>query len=154
MWIAICEKGLSKPYFVPSGLAINQYTYLDECIKKRLIPFIKEYHSDGQYVFWPDLATAHYATIVVEYLNEESVHFVQKQENPANLPECRPIENFWGILKGLVYEHNWQAKSLDQLRSRITRCLKKIDIDLVKRVMASVRCKIGQVKRDGVIEKN
>jgi hypothetical protein len=43
----------------------------------------------------------------------KSVNFVVKAENPPNMPEIRPIENFWGILKGLVYQNNWQAENLD-----------------------------------------
>ncbi len=34
------ENGITEPYFVPSGLAVNQKIYLNECIKKRLLPFI------------------------------------------------------------------------------------------------------------------
>ena len=82
--------------------------YLKNCIKKRLIPFINStHHSDGNYVFWPDLAGLHYEKTVVDYLNEEKVNFVQKCENPPNIPEARPIEDFWGIIKGEVYKNNW-----------------------------------------------
>jgi len=52
VWICFSEKGISKPFFLPSGLAINQSIYLNECIVKRLIPFIKTYHSDDKYLFW------------------------------------------------------------------------------------------------------
>ena len=68
--------------------------YLKNCIKKRLIPFINAHHSDGNYVFWPDLASSHYVKSVVIYLNEEKVNFIQKFENPQNIPEARPIEDF------------------------------------------------------------
>ncbi len=51
VWLAISPRGISKPYFVPSGLAVNQHVYLGECIKKRLEPIIKEYYQDGNYVF-------------------------------------------------------------------------------------------------------
>ena len=91
------EEGISKPYFVPSGLAINQDVYLKHCIKQRLIPFIEEHHSDDEYIFQPDLASSHYAKKVVEYLREKKVNFVEKEDNPANVPECRPIEDFWSI---------------------------------------------------------
>jgi len=77
-------------------------------------------------VFWPDLASSHYAKSVVNYLNEEKVNFVQKFENPPNIPEARPIEDFWGIIKGEVYKNNWQAENLDQLQNRIKFCLKKL----------------------------
>lgn len=106
VWFCFSEKGMSKPFFLQSGLAVNQKIYLEECIKKKLIPFIEEHHSDGQYIFWPDLASAHYAKTVIAYLREKKVNFVEREDNPANLPETRPIENFWSILKGLVYKNN------------------------------------------------
>ena len=132
------ENGISQPYFVPSGLAVYQKIYLNKCIKKRLIPFINKYHSDGAYVFWPDLASSHNAKTVIMYLNKENVHYVEKADNPVNLPECRPIENFWSILKGLVYKNNWHSEILKKLRSRIKYCLKKIDIELIQSLAQSI----------------
>ena len=46
---------------------------------------------------------------------ENSVDHVDKSDNPAtNLPEARPIEDFWSLLKGKVYENGWEVKKLDQ----------------------------------------
>jgi hypothetical protein len=36
--------------------------------------------------------------------------------NPANVPEARPIEDFWAHLKRNVYMDGWQAKNLNQLK--------------------------------------
>ena len=152
VYLCFSEKGISKPYFVPSGVAVNQKVYLEECIKKKLIPFIEEHHSEGKYVFWPDLASAHYAKSVVTYLREKKVHFVEKYDNPANLPECRPIENFWSILKGEVYKNNWQAENLDQLRNRIKYCLGKVDFNLIQSLARSIPGHVDKVRRNGVIE--
>ena len=60
--------------------------------------FIRQYHADNNYIFWPDQATAHYAKSVINYLNENNVNFVRKNDNPVNVPKCRPTENFWDIL--------------------------------------------------------
>ena len=93
----------------------------EECVKMRLMPFIADYHSDGQYLFWPYLASSHYAKTVIKYLREKKENFVERSENPANMPEIRSIENFWALMKGLVYEGNWQAENFDQLRRRINQ---------------------------------
>ena len=52
------------------------------------------------------------------------ISFTMSIDNTANLPEVRPIEDFWSILKAKVYENNWEAKSLHQLEVRIKKCLK------------------------------
>ena len=150
----LSDKGVSQAYFVPSGLAINQNIYLEQCIKKRLVPFIEKHHSDGKYLFWPDLASAHYAKTVISYFNEKRVNYVTKCDNPPNVPELRPIEDFWGILKGLVYANNWQATDPNELRNRINNCIKKIDIELVKATFKSTRLRIGRVRTNGLIEDN
>lgn len=152
VWVCFSENGLSPPFFLPSGLAVNQKIYLEQIIKKRLIPFIERYHSHGKYIFWPDLASAHYAKSVISYLNEKNINFVKKNENPPNVPEIRPIEDFWGILKGLVYKNNWQAENLDKLKNRIKYCMKKIDKDLIQSLAQSTRSRVNSVRLHGVVE--
>jgi hypothetical protein len=89
------------------------------------------------------------------YLREKKVNFVEKSDNPANVPEARPIENLWANLKRIVYKNNWQADNLDQLKSRIEYCWNKLakdDPELVKRLIMTVRQKVGFIHRNGVIE--
>ena len=68
-----------------------------------------------------------------------------KWRNPTNLPQCRPIEDLWGTLTGLVYEGGWTAKIFQKLKNRITRCVKKIDSDGVQRSFSSIREKMRAV---------
>ena len=49
----IMLKGCSKPYFLNKGISMNQYNYLKKCILKRVMPFIRQYHADNYYIFWP-----------------------------------------------------------------------------------------------------
>jgi hypothetical protein len=63
VWIAISPKGITKPFFRESGLAINRFVYCDECLDSYLLPFIEKYH-------WPDQASAHYAKEVIFQLKQ------------------------------------------------------------------------------------
>jgi hypothetical protein len=94
VWVAMSAKSISEPFICPIGMGINQYVYLNNCIEARLVPFINEHHSKSNYVFWPDLASSHYTDTVLDYLIENSINHVEKINNPANLLECRPIEDF------------------------------------------------------------
>ena len=154
VWICISTKGVSTPFFSKSGLATNQDKYLRQCIIKRLIPFIELNHSEDDYVFWPDLATAHYAKSVTNYLDSKNVNYVAKDDNPPNVPECRPIEHFWSLLKGKVYKNNWQAKTIKQLKNRINYCLKNIDLNDVQELVGSIPSRLDQIRRNGVLEEN
>ena len=116
VWVAISPAGISSSFILPSKMAINQEVYLEECLKKRLLPFVKKYHSTGNYVFWPDLASSHYANSVQEWLVESKIPNIPKKMNIANVPEIRPIEDFWAFLKRKVYMNGWEAKNLDHLK--------------------------------------
>ena len=100
-----------------------------------MIPFIKAYHENDEIVFWPDLASSHYAKDTIDFLKSNNIDFVDKSSNPANAPELRPIEDFWVEMKRVVYANGWRADNLDQLTNRINYAFKKsakieyIDLD-------------------------
>ena len=90
---------------------------------------------------------------VVDLFNWKFINHVDKVDNPANLPECRPIEDFWSILKGKVYENNWIAKDILTLERRIKKCLKEVDQGTILNLIESVTTRINNVRMYGVIEK-
>ena len=92
IWMGMSSKGTSDIYVHKSIQAVNQQTYLKECINKRLLLFIAKYHSNGNHLFWPDLVKAHYSNIVQQCLTEKNIPFVSHVENPPNVPQARPIE--------------------------------------------------------------
>ncbi len=44
--LAISSKGISQIHIRPSGMPINQEVYQNECIIKRLVPFIIKYDQE------------------------------------------------------------------------------------------------------------
>ena len=143
-------KGMSKPFFLRSGLAVNQFVYINKCIKPILLPFLQTHYPQGDYVFWPDLASSHYSKFAQQEFQSLGINYVPKHLNPANLPKSRPIEDFWGNLKDKVYEGAWFAKSLPQLRNRIAACIKKIDLQFVQNHMVTVKKRLDYIRRYGV----
>ena len=102
-----------KTLFFSTGLAVNLEAYKN-CLQTYLIPFIKKYHSTDLHVFWPDLGSTDYANSVLDYLKSQKIEFVPKDTNPAS--KLRPIEDFWDILKQIVYEKGWRAKNIEHLK--------------------------------------
>ncbi len=94
VWVAISENDRSNAYLTPKNCAIDSKIYSEECIEKRLIPFLKKFHEDGRYVFWPDLATAHYTKNTIATLNKFGIKFVERAHNPPNAPQLLLIEKF------------------------------------------------------------
>ncbi|CAF1168698.1 unnamed protein product [Rotaria magnacalcarata] len=51
VWIAISEKGISKPFFSKQKQTFGQITYLKQSIIARLMPFVTSYHTKGKVLF-------------------------------------------------------------------------------------------------------
>ena len=86
---------------------------------------------------------------MVGFLRDESIVYVEKENNPTNLPQPRPIEDFFGYLDQLVYDKGWTAKNTDQLIRRVKSCLKKVDMDVVRATLETVRKKLRQCAEEG-----
>jgi len=142
VWIAISKKGCSEPYFAPSNLAIKSSTYIKNCIEDRLVPFIRKNYPHGRYIFWPDLASAHYAKDTVSKMDELGINYLPKSKNPPNVPQLRPIERFWANLKKKVYENGWTATSIEQLQRRIRTKIREFDTTDFKNLCKNDRSKI------------
>ncbi|CAF1093130.1 unnamed protein product [Didymodactylos carnosus] len=85
----------------------------------KIVDIFNKLHPDDKYIFWPDLASSHYAKQTTEWLNERKVAFVPKCANPPNVLKALPIEDFWSILADKVYNGGWTATNENQLVNRI-----------------------------------
>ena len=65
--------------------------YILKIVLKKISTFYSKVSSFNKFVVLPYLATAYYVEA--------------QRDKPANLPEAMAIEDFWGLLKGLVYKH-------------------------------------------------
>ena len=149
VWVAISERGMSKVLIKPQKSAsINTEVYIAECLDERLLPFLHKYHSDFNYIFWPDLAPAHYSNDTVAWMSE-NLNFVPKDINPPNVPQARPIENFWGILAQKVYEGGWEATTKLQLTRRIEAKIKQFDAKFFQTLMAGINGKLRKIAEGG-----
>ena len=66
VWVALSSKGLSKAYIIESGNAVNWKTYTKKCLTK-VKEFIEEKYPNNDYIFWPDLASSHYAKQTLKF---------------------------------------------------------------------------------------
>lgn len=152
LWYAISEKGVSEHFTWKSGHAINQHIYKTECIEKRLIPFIKKYHSDDVIVFWPDNATSHYAKSVQKFFQDSQIPFVPKNSNPPNVPQARPIERAHAEIKRQIFKDGFYPKNERELIRKIDSIMKNSQTFLhpyFKNMSKSIRTKIDKIRRQG-----
>lgn len=149
VWLAISSKGMSKPLFLPRGLAVDKETYSTMCLPQ-VKAFIRKYHQNDNVLFWPDLASAHYAGYTLEKMKKLKIPYMDKNLNPPNVPQIRPIEDLWAIIKRRVYEGNFVAKDIKQLTNKIRSVLRKIEKPLFQKLMGNLPKKVRKAARSGV----
>lgn len=149
VWAAISSKGVSEPLIRSNkSEAINADIYIGQCLPK-LKQFIEKHHGRDEIMFWPDLASCHYAKKTLNWLTEQNIPFVPKKDNPPNVPQARPIENFWAVLKRMVYVGGWEARNEQHLIGRIKRKLKEIDPSVRQNLIRNIRSTLRKIEDHG-----
>ena len=46
----------------------------------------------------------------MDWLDTKEVKYVPKWSNPVKVSECRPIEDFWALIKREVYKDGYKSK--------------------------------------------
>ena len=140
LWIAISPKGISTPVLTSGrSMAVSTRSYIDNCLEPYLIPFLDTHYRHGGYIFWPYKASSHYARVTTDFLDSKGVSYVKKQDNPTEVPQCRVIEDFFGLLATRVYYWNWVAKDVLALKRRILKCISEIPAQTVQETILTVR---------------
>ena len=152
LWIAISPRGITRPVLTSGrSMAVTSDTYISWCLNPCLVPFLQEKYPNGSYVFWPDKASSHYSAKTKRFLEANGVNYVPKVINPTEVPQCRPIEDFFGVLATYVYAQNWIAKDTEALKRRIKSSIAKIPESTVKAASRAVRIRLLRAYRDGIL---
>lgn len=125
VWQALASDGKASPPVIIKG-TMNSKKYLRYCLKAVLVPWIESNYSIENCILWPDLATYHYGPKTLAFLEEKNLKIVPKDENTPNLPECRPIERFWALVKREMTHYKNPAKTARVFRSRWEKCYQRV----------------------------
>lgn len=148
VWQAICSCGMKSKSYVATG-TINKENYMKECLEKRLLPFYNSHvNVTGKTpLFWPDLASAHYAKDTIKWYEENHVRYVPRDSNPPNCPELRPVEQYWGILKQKFRKSRKEAKSIDHFKVLWKKAADEVDEAAVRGLMKGIKSKTRLIVR-------
>ncbi|OXA48712.1 hypothetical protein Fcan01_16653 [Folsomia candida] len=149
IWQCISSHGhVSDPVVLEGN--INQDIYLKNCVKAGLEAFINRFHKNDKVLFWPDLATCHYAKKVTEYLRKKNIDFVPKYINPPNVPQLRPIEKFWARSKSVYSRLQDVPDTFRKFKGRWKKITSEVAKTSGKNLMKNLRKKIELVANGGV----
>jgi len=112
-------------------------TYLIQNIRKSAIRSM---------VFQQDGASCHTAKLTRTFLSDTGLTVLPW---PANSPDLNPIENIWSVLKYCVEKR--AVKTKQELIRAVEEEWDRLDLDLVRRTIASIKNRVDQViSREGL----
>jgi hypothetical protein len=135
IWQGICACGLKSRAYVVCG-NMNAQVYTNECLQKRLLPFIRAHRCPC--IFWPDLASCFDARTTLSWYEENGVNIVEKNINPPNCPEFRPIEKYWAIVKRKLHSNGKAMTTAAQMLLKWNHFAGKVQKVVVQRLMATI----------------
>lgn len=146
VWQAICSCGLRTSTFCTQG-TLTAVLYEKECLKKLLLPIYRMH--DIPPLFWPDLATAHYAKTTQEWLKKEGIQYVPKDMNPPNCPQLRPIETYWALVKRKAVGRGKANSNMQQFKKNWAAAVLQITSIVVQNLMKGITRKVRLYVRGG-----
>ena len=148
VWQAIASTGQISESFIFKG-TINNQIYRNKCLPK-LYKFIQKLGGPNRVIFWPDMASAHYAREVVDDLENHKIDFVRKGDNLPNVPMLRPIERYWAFCKMRYRRFKHEVKTIPAFRSRWTTISKEVSCKSGQKLFDQFWSRLAKAGRQGV----
>ncbi|OXA48769.1 hypothetical protein Fcan01_16635 [Folsomia candida] len=79
------------------------------------------------------------AKIVTGYIRGEKVDFIKKKDNAPNVPQCRPMQRFWALIKKQCTQKKWTPKKFEKFRYVMEKIIIEIDETSGKALMRGPR---------------
>lgn len=149
VWQCLDETGNVSSPFVTQG-SMNGDVYLKECFKKILLPFIKKHHKIENVLLWMDMASCHYKGTVTEWLEQNGIDYVTKDDNAPSVPIARPIEKFWALVKAEYKKRKDPAKNVNGFRRIWQRLSKQVAETSAQKLMSAARRNLRLIGYKGV----
>ena len=80
------------------------------------------------------------------YINKFLEKLLLPFQNPPNVRNARPIENFWVCLTQKVYEGKWKTKTEHQLIRCIESMMKEIVKKLAESLLEKIKAKVRSIR--------
>ncbi|VDO80847.1 unnamed protein product [Heligmosomoides polygyrus] len=153
VWAGVCATGRTPLVFVERGAKINTDVYLNDILKKEMLPWAQEHFGSTTWTFQQDGAPAHNSKKTQEWCARNLPDFIPASEWPANSPDLNLMDYcVWSILKEKACTERHTTiqglkSSLEKAWEEIPQATLRAAIESYpKRLQAVIRAKGGHIE--------
>lgn len=127
----ITSDGKTPLIFVDQGVKVNSRNYLNDILKKELLPWALSHFGNRQWTFQQDSAPAHKAKIVQDWCAANFPDFISAKEWPPYSPDLNPMDySVWSVLKAKACAT--PHRNLDSLRRALEKTWDDLDLSYLR----------------------
>ena len=134
----VCYAGKGRLHFIPDKAKINAEFYTSD-----LLPLLLEdCHNllQQNFVFQQDGAPAHTAQQTQEWLTNNTLDFINKEEWPPNSPDLNPLDYcVWGLMLAAYEKHSPKPTNTTELKALLQTIWESLPQDSINKAIVSFR---------------
>lgn len=144
VWAGVCSTGKTPLVFVKPGAKVDTHYYINEILKKTLLPWANSHFKGAHLTFQQDSAPAHSAKMTQNWCAAHLPDFIPSSEWPSNSPDLNPLDfSVWSVLEKDACSTRHQ--NLDSLKRSHQKAWGKIDTKYLRAVIDSVPSRLKAV---------
>jgi hypothetical protein len=125
--------------------AMNSNLYEKECLKKRVLPFIRQHRVSVK--FWTNLDLCHCSKDTQKCSQDNNIDSIPKKFNPPNCPELRHIEIFCDIVNEYLFCDSGSALTVEKMYQKCNKHASKVNKSTVQLLMGHIKTNMRQIFR-------
>ena len=137
-WGAFGYNKKSDLVLIDGRIDSKKYTNM---LEERFLPFAVQMANEN-WIFQQDNCSVHVSKFAHKWFLD---HAVTLLDWPSCSPDLNPMENMWGNLSRIVYQHGKQYNTVDQLKSAILESWEKITTDECRKLINSMQNRIFEL---------
>ena len=147
-WAGIFGDKLVGPFKLDKGVKMNSAVY-SEFLETHYIPWEESLPLavSKNLVFMQDNAPSHASKYTSQFLTGHNISGARLMKWPAASPDINPIENYWSLIKSIVYKSGTQYSNNESLWQGIQDGAAQIPPETIKKLTTSVDNRLVMILR-------
>lgn len=144
VWGAISWHGKSELIFIEPGVKINSKYYQEKVIENFMCKDRKKLFRSKEFLWHQDSAPSHVSKDTINYLNENSIKFITKDQWIPKSPDAAPMDYYvWGWMKNRIRKR--EIKTKEELKQAILETWDELPLESIRNALKAWTVRLQKI---------